>query len=1108
MVCTVFTTANAQTVTKNFHKETLKKVLKEVEQQTRMSFIYNSDLLNEKKRITANFKHTDIHTVLDRILDDDIDYIIEKKLIVLYRKEKTADAKVTPPDRKNADLQEKHYLRGIVTDADKEPLAGAYVSCKKLNVQTHTDSKGYFMLEIPRDNIIEVSYIGFHTREIFTGKKSYLRITLEENIQNLDETIVIAYGSTTRQSITGAVDKVSNKLAGKVPYNDVTQALQGKAPGLIIQQKDFNPNTSYTNVNIRGISTINSNMPLIVIDGIVSPDNSLDKINPNDVDNVSILKDAGAAAIYGSRSANGVILITTKKGRKNERMTVRLDAMTGWQIPHILYRPISGYLNAQARNEMLRNVGLPAEYVSNQLSDLYNNRHKDNWFLDRIFRTAMQNNHNISVTGGSDKTTYMVSAGYIGQESNYVGNKNYGMRKYNLRSNVTTEAGPLKLQALIVLSQLNKISTTGTSLERDASRVPPYYYYQMKADNRYLLNNILTEFNPLGSLEAGGTNKDRENDFSANITAEIKITPKLSLKGVFGTTVNSSHNYMRQRPVPYYTSLSQSTPARYDRATRKSSDTNSNSYMINSQLLMNYDHTKGNHHISGMLGISNESSTRNSNKMTVMYSNPDFGTSQDDNAYVVLGDDARLSPEDFTRTGISSIFGRAAYNYAGKYYGEMDFRYDGSSKFARNHRFGFFPSVSAGWRITEESFMESFKEHVGTLKLRCSYGILGNQTIGAYDRFTTFNLYNYMYAFNNSPVTGAGFTLGSDDLTWEKTHTVNMGLDVELFKHTLSLTFDCFYKRTKDILMRPVTPSIFGTQQSMQNTGEMSNRGWELALKYTLTAGKTQHIFTANIGDTYNRLEKFPEGEKISPIEELWILRKTGVPVSSYYGYRTDGFFQSEEEIARSALPVGVRVQPGDLKFVDRNDDNIIDANDRFVLGNAFPRYTFGFSYSMKWKNIDFNLLVNGVGKRDMMVRGELVEPFFGNYSYTMYKHQQDYWRPDHTNAIYPRLTAPGSESNSNNYRMGSDIYIFNAAYIRLKDISIGYTLPERWTMKVGIRKVRLSINAKNLLTLSHNSFLDPESTEFDGQMMYNGANTGCNYPTLKYIGMGLNVEI
>lgn len=1108
MVCTVITSANAQTVTKNFRKTSLKNVLKEVERQTKMSFIYNSDVLNEKKKITEEFKQSDIRTVLDQILDPNIEYLIEKRLIVLYRKDKIKHDNPQNTNTITTEPEEKHYIKGIVTDTDKQPLVGAYVQCKKLNIQTHTDAKGYFTLELPRDNLIQISYVGFRTREIFTGGKKFLRISLEENIQNIDETIVIGYGSTTRQSITGAVDKIDNNMTGKVPYNNVAQALQGKAPGLIIQQKDFNPNTATTNINVRGISTMNSNMPLIIIDGIVSPDNSIEKINVNDIDNISILKDAGAAAIYGSRSANGVILITTKKGKKNEKMTVRLDAMTGWQIPHILYRPIAGYLNAQARNEMLRNSGLPTEYASNQLSDLYNNRNKDSWFLDQIFRTAMQNNHNVSVTGGSAKNTYMVSAGYNSQESNYVGNKNYCVRKYNLRSNITTEAGILKLQALLAFSQTNNISTTGTSLERDAARVPPYYYYQMKADGRYLLNNILSEFNPLGSLEAGGTNKDKSTDFAANLTAEVNITNKISLKGVFGANVNSTHKFMRQRAVPYYSSSAQSEPVRFDRATRKSSDTNNDSYMLNSQLLMNYNHHKGNHNISGVLGISNELDSHNSNSMTVMYANPDFGTSLGDDSYVVLDNDSRLSPEDFTRTSIVSAFGRASYNYAEKYYGEFDFRYDGSSKFSRKNRFGFFPSVSGSWRMTEETFMQRFKKHIGTLKLRLSYGILGNQTIGAYDRFTTFDLYNYIYSFNNKPVTGAGFTLGSNDLTWEKTHTVNTGVDIELFKRRLSLTFDYFYKRTEDILMRPVTPSLFGTQQSMQNTGEMSNRGWELALKYTLTTTNATHTFTANIGDTYNRLEKFPEGEEISQIEELWILRKTGVPISSYYGYRTDGLFQSEEEIAHSSLPIGVRVQPGDIKFVDRNDDGIIDANDRFILGNAFPRYTFGFSYDMRWKNWDFNIFINGVGKRDMMVRGELVEPFYGNYSYTMYEHQRDYWRTDNTNARYPRLTSPGSESNSNNYRMGSDLYIFNAAYIRLKNINIGYTLPEKLTMKVGVRKLRFSLNAKNLLTLSQNSFLDPESTEFDGRMVFNGANTGCNYPTLRYIGFGVNVEI
>jgi len=1100
MLCSICTAAKGQTVTKNFNNETLKDVLAEVERQTKMSFIYKTDAINENKRITENFQKANIKEVLKRILDGNTKYIIEKKLIVLYKSRKTSNTNTT-------NEQPGHIVQGRVTDTHGEPLPGAAIVCREHGKRTFADSNGRFSMDIPAGSTIRVSFIGFTAKEINTGSNTFIRLSLKENIQEIEETVVIGYGTTTKRKMTGAVDLIGSEAIEDKPGHNITEMLQGLAPSLIIQQKDFNPNSPNTNINIRGISTINSNTPLVVIDGMVSPDNSLSNINPNDIDNISILKDAGAAAIYGSRSANGAILVTTKKGKRNESTTVKLNMVTGWQIPYIHYEPVSGYDNAKKRNEALTNSGLPKEFTENQLLDLYRHRSEENWFLRQIFQTAMQKDYNVSVTGGTNVITYMVSAGYFDQESNYTGNKDYGKQRYNLRSNLTAETGKMRFQALMSFSQTNSINTTGTSLERDASRVPPYYYYKMKDEGRYLINDILSEFNPLGSLEAGGTDKTRENCLTINTSAELDLSPNLKLKGMFGADINGTHNYTRLLTVPYYTNIYQLNPVRYDRATRRAGDRNDDSYMTNSQLLLNYDRETGLHSLNVMLGITNESASNNANGMTVIYSNPDFGTSTSDGAYVKLGDGTMLSPEKFKHTSITSALGRVVYEYADKYYGEFNFRYDASSKFSKSYRWGFFPSVSGSWRLSEEKFMKGYKKNVGELKLRGSYGILGNQTIGAYDRFTTYNLYNYAYSFNNNAVTAAGFTLGSNDLRWEKTRTMNFGIDANFFRNRLNLTFDCFYKRTIDILMRPVTPSVFGTTPSMRNIGEMSNRGWEMTVKYSARTGKVEHTLTANISDTFNKLEKFPDNEQISPIEELWILLKTGVPINSYYGYKTVGFFKSYEEIASSALPVGERVQPGDLKFVDRNNDHIIDFNDRFILGNAFPRYTFGLSYALRWKGLDLSLALNGVGKRDMMVRGELVEPFWGNYSYVIYKHQLDYWSENNTKARFPRLVSPGSSSSSNNYRMGSDLYIFNGAYIRLKNITIGYTLPQQLTRRVGISKLRIYAIGQNLLTLSHNSFIDPESTEFDGRMMYETANTGCNYPTLKYVGVGLDVD-
>lgn len=1099
--------AQAQSVTQRFRNEPLADVIRELERQTHLSFIYKADVLDEQRRVTADFSHTSIRRALRQILPPDVGFLIEKRLVILYRRGGRKD-EATTAGATDAQQADRITVQGRVVDEAGQSVVGATV----LDVAAHrgavTDGSGRFTLVTSPTATLQVSYIGYHTASVNVRRRQQLGVIgMKEAVGDIDEVVVIGYGTTRRQELTGAIDKLQGTQVAQQPVSTLTEALQGLSPNLTVQRRSSDPNALLSNINIRGISTLNSNAPLVVVDGVVSRDETLARLNMSDIDNISVLKDAGAAAIYGSRSGNGVILITTRKGKRGERPAVRLTTATGWQVPHLLYQPMPGWQNATMRNEAYRNVGRPAEYTDGQIADLRAHQSQERWFMREIFRNALQQDHNVSVSGGTDRATYMVSAGFFDQASNYVGNSHYGTQRYNLRSNLNLRTGILEMQALLAFTRENSVATTGTSIERDASRVPPYYYYKLKENGKYLINDVLSEFNPLGSLEAGGTTKGRNNDFSANVTADVRLTTHLSLKGVLGVNIYGAHQFKREYTVPYYTSADQAEPARYDRQRREVNEENTDSYFINSQLLANYQRQWARHQLKALLGLTNESSTSTVNALRLYYSNPDWGTSTGDDAYVIPGDGTNVSPERQTRTSLSSVLGRASYNWADRYMLEFSFRYDGTSKFAPHHRWSFFPSLSAGWMATDEPFMRPWLQRVGTLKLRASYGVLGNQSIDAYERYTRYVLYNNTYAFNNSGVTGAGFNLGSDNLRWERTQSVNLGLDASFLKGHLDVGFNWFYKHTRNILMRPVSATVFGTDQAVTNVGSMANKGWELAVTYRTRTGKVDHEVTLNLADTRNRLLSFPEQEEIAQLEEMWVLKKVGLPINSYYGYRVAGIFQSEDEIAQAALPVGATVYPGDLRFVDRNNDGVIDANDRFVLGNAFPRYTFSLGYTARWKQWDASLFINGVGKRDMMVRGELVEPFFGNYSYTIFQHQTSYWTPTNTNSRWPRLAAPGSTSEYNNYHTGSDLYIFNAAYARLKNITIGYTLPRRLTQAMHIQRVRLYATGQNLLTLSPMGFVDPEWSEFDGSMNYSVAITGCSYPPLRYWGFGLDID-
>lgn len=1006
-------------------------------------------------------------------------------------------------------LQSKNsVVKGSVKDESGGSLIGVSVVVKGTTIGTITDVDGNFSINCGSKSTLVFSYIGYVNTEIAVNGKTSLSIIMKENTKILDEVIVIGYGTTTRKSAVGSVDQVKSDMIENRPVANLTQALQGASPNLIIQQKSFNPNNQSTNLNIRGVSTTNSNSPLIVIDGLVSDEGSFNKLNPMDIENISILKDAGTAAIYGSRSANGVIVVTTKKGAKDEKPVVRLSGMLGWQDPEILISPVAGYQNATLKNLSLTNAGLAPVYTPAQIRDLADHRNEESWFYNQIIRTALQQNYNLSVSGGGAYTTYMVSMGYYDQESNYVGNNAFGIQRYNMRSNITTEIGRLKLTSIVAFTRNNSVSTTGGSLEIDASRIPPYYYYKMKSeDGRYLTNDVLSEFNPLGLLEAGGTNKYRNNYLNASVSADFRIIDGLKLRGVLGVDLTNDHRYTRQLQIPFYSSEAATEPSSYANANRETGDWNSDANRINSQLLLDYNKTFGKHTVSGVFGVTNESFTSTANEIKMKYTEPELGTSAGDDTEIVVGGGSSTSVENTDRWSITSILGRAGYSFDDKYYSEFSFRYDGSSKFAKDGRWGFFPSLSLGWRATEEPFMEKYKENVGDLKLRTSYGILGNQSIGTYDRYTVYSSYNNSYSYNNNSVTGAGFDLGNENLTWEKTKTFDIGVDAGFFNNSLNITFDYFHKKTTDILMKPIVPSVFGTSLPMDNIGSMKNQGWDLSVNYRLKTGDFKHNFYLSLGDSWNEVLKFPGNEQIKGLEELSSLIRVGVPLNSYYGYKTDGFFQSYDEIESSAIPVGGTVQPGDIKFVDRNKDGVIDSKDRYILGNAFPRYTFGFTYNLEYKGFDFSVFAQGVGKRDMMLRGELVEPFHANYSYVIYKHQLDFWTPTNTNAKWPRLSAPGSASNSNNFRNGSDLFLFDGQYLRLKNIVLGYTLPKEWTVKAGMNRVRLYMNAQNLFTLSKNSFIDPESSEFGSNMDTSGANSGRNYPTLRYYGFGVDIE-
>lgn len=1078
---------------------TIERIFLEIRKQAGVAVLCETEVLENIKPLTVDFNKAPVNDVLAYCLKQTPYTWQQEKNSIVIKTRAEQNAPAAPMPRKT--------ITGKVTDELGVGIGGVNVRANN-GTGAITENDGSFKLSVPDEvSSLTFSYVGYQSRTIALGTQTILNVTLNKTPVSLNEVVIIAYGSKRRADLTGAVDQVKAAQIEGRPVGNVMQALQGLSPSLVIQQRNMNPNNNTMNLNLRGISTFGNNSPLLVIDGVISNDVSdMNNLNPNDIEDISILKDAGSAAIYGSRSANGVILISTKKGKQGMKPVVSFTGLVGSQDPQILVKPLKGYQNALLRNDSYINTGAAPIYSPEQIRQFA--KGDSEYFLKGILKNGLQQNYNLSLQGGASNTSYMISLGYYNQQSNFKG-PDYGLKRYNLRSNVTTQVGRLKLATILWYNRTEGNAFQGDEgfLIANSSRLPVYNTYVLKDSlGRYYNNDVLTGGNPLAELEHGGYTKTTNDNFQGSLNGELRLFDGLKAKGLVGLDVRPENRLIRRFYWPVYKPGGDTTPV--NSASSRDyhiEDFSANATLLNVQAMLDYNKTfAGKHNITALAGFSNESYRQKRQEIKKRYVDPVLGIPGDG---TVIDQSSYNTVGGTTERSIYSYFGRLGYAYTDKYYAEASFRYDGSSKFAKNNRWGFFPSLSLGWRISEEEFFDFWKNEIGDLKIRGTYGKLGNQNIDDYQTLTTYDVYINQYGFNNVGVPGTGYTFGNPELQWETTTSYNLGADGTFVKGNLRVGFDYFHKITSGILLTPQTPMVLGGAVPKANLGEMKNQGWELTINYSLRHNDFSHSFGLNIADSWNEVTKFEGYEQISKADEIERIVRVGLPLYSYYGYKTDGLFQNDDDAKNSALPVGFSPKPGDVKYKDRNGDGIINDNDRYVLGHAFPRLTFGFNYLFQWKGLELNMLWQGVGKRDMALRGETIEPFHGGYSFVMFEHQLDYWTPANPDAKWPGLTAPGTASTINNYGKGSDFNLFNGAYARMKNIQIGYTLPKALTSKFGINKLNVFVNGQNLITISKIDFVDPESTEFNNKMEAGGANSARNYPRLKYIGGGVHVE-
>ncbi len=1067
--------------------EQLGEVMEQIQKLSGYVFIYSNDEIDASTKVSLYVKKEKLETTLGKLFDPlGIAFRLMKNKIILTVDKKTSHVQTTKPD---------YLVSGSVKDERGDALPGVTVLVKGTSLGTSTDANGRYTISISdtTDVVLTFSFIGYKTIDVPVNGQTIIDISLEPSIESLAEVVVVGYATQKKINVTGAVSTVTSEALENKPINSVVQALQGTAPNLIIQQQSSEPGAQL-NINIRGIGTLNDNSPLIVIDGIPSNSGALSSLNPNDIESVSILKDAASSAIYGSRSANGVLLVTTKQGGLETKPVVNYNGIIGFQTPTFLQKPVSAYEFAMLKNEALVNSGGDPKFSPAELATIYATP-SNKWYMDEIFKErAVQQSHNLSVSGGTQGTTYLVSLGRMDQSSNFVG-QNFGYQRTNARTNITSRIND-KLKAGIMLSySKNHVKEHAYSTEfivADASRIPTLYPIK-DSEGRYFIPQTSTS-NPLARLEQGG-NREHDNDnFMGNIFAEYNILKDLRIKGVLGGNLWDYRTHEFRRKIDY-------EPYVGGDGLNSVDDTNSKTLQTNAQFIVDYKLQINDHALTVLGGYSSEGYTENNSRIRQTGVDNEFAFSTSETEI----DFANTYNNRGTPWSLNSYFGRLTYNFREKYLFEANFRYDGSSRFAKQNRWGFFPSVSAGWRLTEEPFLASVKD-IANIKVRGSWGELGNQSIPAFLYTSNITSSPNNYGFNNSSVVGAYFSSSNPDLIWETSTMVDFGAEIDALQGRLTFSFDYFSKRTKDILMDIIVPGSYGANAPFVNAAVLDNKGWEIAVTYKHSGSVVQHTLMGNIADNLNTVVDVRGRETIDGGDRTIIMRE-GYSFNSYYGYKSDGLYQNMEEIEAGAKPSFVAsVSPGDIRYVDRNGDGVIDPDhDRYILGNPFPRYTFGLNYTATYKGFDFSLFIQGVGKRNLYLRGESVEAFHNNWD-NVYEQHLDRWTPTNPDATYPRLTI-GTASTNNN--AGSDYWMQNAAYARLKNVQLGYTIPKAMVQKIGLDNVRIYLTGQNLLTWTKmkNGF-DPEISEFNNSMRTTDGkvNSGRVYPNLKVYALGLDI--
>lgn len=1076
-------------ITVKVNNQTIKQTLRTIESKSNYKIFFSSQLPDLEKNVNLDINNQSIDTTLS---------LLFKKTRLSYEMKGNNQIVVIDASTKQNTLQKEKEVSGIVTDEKGEPVIGANVSVKGTTIGTISDAEGHFNMTVPENSILTISYIGYVDKAIQVKDKTTFSIALEENTQNLDEVVVVGYGVQKKAVMTGAVSTIGTSDIRKSSTSNLSNALVGRLPGLIAVNGTGEPGVG-SKLLIRGMGTWNNSDPLVMVDGI---ERDMKDLDPNEIENISILKDAAASAVYGARAANGVVLITTKRG-KTGKPTIKLDTYYGINNPTRYPELANSYEYASMKNKALEMDGVtfgdPRYFTPEQLEKFRSGQIDTNWYDETFKKTAAQYYANASVSGGSETVKYFVALGHRNEDALV---DNYSYKQYNFRSNIDAKI----TERLNLSADVDLIQQTTRS---------PGYGVQTLFNYATLMQPQLPSYHPDGKaynvngahtvemVHNSGNEKTGTNNARVTFKADYAIPglEGLSAKGMF--SYGKSYSSVKKFFLPYTLydenedGVVTNTKVIGEKTTLDEGFNQNSGYSYNVQL--NYARMFGKHDVGALFLYEEES--RDVSLFSAYRTN--FIT----NAIPELfagGDSEKSNTGSASEWARNGLVGRVNYAYDSKYMLEASFRYDGSITFPKGKRYGFFPSVSAAWRISSEPFIRNNFKWIDNLKIRASYGTLGNDQVDLWQYLSVFTFADKVTigGVNQNSITTYKDLFPNPDITWEKSSTFDIGVEGTLWNGLLGFELDYFNKKTTDILsprLRSI-PETFGATLPDENYGILRNQGVEIVMNHFNRAGSdfTYHVgfnfsFSRNKVIAFDESESTPDYNRV--VGRSFTYTSGRRPYAGLVGMKAVGLFQSQEEIDTWPQQFNGGQKPGDIKYVDVNGDGVVNEDDMIIVdryGNI-PEIVYGVNLGAGWKGLELSVLFQGAGHKSVILDGfgrTMLNQ--GNNNFFKYL-AEDTWTPENTDAKYPR---PYVGVNNNNHR-NSAIWLRDASYLRLKNIELSYTLPRTVMKKIRVlNEIRVYASGTNLLTFDKLKVMDPESSSASAQY----------YPQQKSVNFGISI--